>query len=50
MVGDLDAYLRLDPDSSRSRALRTTRDEAPQSLTREPNANPDEVLIPAVDH
>jgi tetratricopeptide (TPR) repeat protein len=50
MVGDLDAYLRLDPDSSRSRALRSTRDEAQQSLTREPNAKPDEALIPAVDH
>ena len=38
MVDDLDAYLRLDPDSSRSRALRTTRDQAQQSLTRDTNS------------
>lgn len=49
MVNDLDAYLRLDPDSSRSRALRTTRDEAQQSLAREQNAKSDEMLVPAVD-
>jgi len=49
MVDDLDAYLRIDPDSSRSRALRTTRDETQHSLNRDPNAKPDEVLIPAID-
>jgi tetratricopeptide (TPR) repeat protein len=49
MVNDLDAYMRLDPDSSRSRALRTTRDEAQQSLAREQNAKSDEMLVPAVD-
>jgi tetratricopeptide (TPR) repeat protein len=38
MVEDLDAYLRIEPDGARSRALRTTRDEAKQSLDREPNA------------
>ena len=34
MVDDLDAYLRLDPDGPRSRALRTTRDQAQQGLDR----------------
>lgn len=49
LVDDLDAYLRLDPDSSRSRALRTSRDAAQQSLDREPNAKPAESLSPALD-
>jgi hypothetical protein len=35
MVEDLDAYLRIEPDSPRSRALRTTRDEAQQALDRD---------------
>lgn len=34
MVDDLDAYLRIEPDSPRSRALRKTRDEAHQALDR----------------
>jgi tetratricopeptide (TPR) repeat protein len=43
MVEDLDAYLRIEPDSPRSRALRTTRDEAQQSLNREiTNSKPDD--------
>jgi tetratricopeptide (TPR) repeat protein len=43
MVEDLDAYLRIEPDNPRSRALRTTRDEAQQSLNREANnTKPDE--------
>lgn len=50
MVEDLDSYLRIEPDSSRSRALRMTRDEAEQSLNRESGAKPNEVLPdPAVD-
>jgi tetratricopeptide (TPR) repeat protein len=49
MVDDLDAYLRLDPDSSRSRALRTTRDTAQQSLTREIAPKPDDLPGPTVD-
>jgi tetratricopeptide (TPR) repeat protein len=49
VVDDLDAYLRLDPDSSRSRALRTTRDAAQQSLIHEPTAKSDETLVPAVN-
>jgi Flp pilus assembly protein TadD len=43
MVEDLDAYLRIEPDSPRSRALRTTRDEAQESLNHEAtNSNPDD--------
>jgi tetratricopeptide (TPR) repeat protein len=49
MVDDLDAYLRLDPDGPRSRALRTTRDEAQQSLARTPDAKPDDLPTPTVD-
>jgi tetratricopeptide (TPR) repeat protein len=49
MVEDLDAYLRIEPDGARSRALRTTRDEAQQSLDREPDAKPDQVPPPTVD-
>ena len=41
MADDLDAYLRLDPDSPRSRALRTNRNQAEQTLNREPNTKPD---------
>jgi tetratricopeptide (TPR) repeat protein len=40
MVDDLDAYLRLEPDGPRSRALRTSRDAAQQSLNLEPAPNP----------
>jgi tetratricopeptide (TPR) repeat protein len=50
MVDDLDAYMRIDPDSPRSRALRTTRDAAQQSLNLEPTSKPDEASLPsAVD-
>jgi len=50
VVEDLDAYLRLEPDSARSRALRMTRDEAEQSLNRDSGGKPNEVLAdPAVD-
>jgi tetratricopeptide (TPR) repeat protein len=47
MVDDLDAYLRLDPDSPRSRALRTTRDAAQQSLNLESSSKPDETSPPS---
>jgi hypothetical protein len=43
MVEDLDAYLRIEPDSPRSRALRTMRDEAEQTLNRDSGAKPNEV-------
>jgi tetratricopeptide (TPR) repeat protein len=43
VVGDLDAYLRIDPDSPRSRALRTTRDSIQQSLNRDTTAKPTEL-------
>jgi tetratricopeptide (TPR) repeat protein len=43
VVEDLDAYLRIEPDGARSRALRTTRDEAQQSLSPDPNAKPNEI-------
>ncbi len=49
MVKDLDAYLRIEPDGARSRALRTTRAEAQQSLNHESSAKPDEIPRPAVD-
>ncbi len=49
MVEDLDAYLRIEPDSPRSRALRTTRDEAQQSLAREIAPKPDDLPGPTVD-
>jgi tetratricopeptide (TPR) repeat protein len=51
MVDDLDAYLRLEPDGPRSRALRSSRDTAAQqSLSPAPTAKP-EALAPlsAVD-
>jgi tetratricopeptide (TPR) repeat protein len=44
MVDDLDAYLRLDPDSPRSRALRTTRDSVQQSLDPD---TPKKPVVPA---
>jgi tetratricopeptide (TPR) repeat protein len=46
VVDDLDAYLRLEPDGPRSRALRSSRDVTQQSLTRAPNSKPDEELAP----
>jgi tetratricopeptide (TPR) repeat protein len=49
VVEDLDAYLRIEPDGARSRALRTTRDEARQSLNPDPNAKPGEIPSPAVN-
>jgi tetratricopeptide (TPR) repeat protein len=49
VVEDLDAYLRIEPDGARSRALRTTRDEARQSLNPDPNAKPSEIPSPAVN-
>jgi tetratricopeptide (TPR) repeat protein len=49
VVEDLDAYLRIEPDGARSRALRTTRAEAQQSLNHESSAKPDEIPPPAVD-
>jgi tetratricopeptide (TPR) repeat protein len=49
MVEDLDAYLRIEPDGARSRALRTTRNEAEQSLNHEPSAKPDETPPLVVD-
>lgn len=35
MVEDLDAYLRLEPEGPRSRALRTTRDATQQTLSQD---------------
>jgi tetratricopeptide (TPR) repeat protein len=49
MIEDLDAYLRLDPNGPRSRSLRTTRDEAQQSLARTADAKPDDLPAPTVD-
>jgi tetratricopeptide (TPR) repeat protein len=49
MVEDLDAYLRIEPDGARSRALRTTRDETRQSLTRDSDAKPAEIPSPIVE-
>jgi tetratricopeptide (TPR) repeat protein len=50
MVDDLDAYLRLDPDSPRSRALRITRDAAQQALNLDATTKPDDSpRVPAVD-
>jgi len=49
VVEDLDAYLRLDPEGPRSRALRATRDEAEQSLNRETEPKPDEIPSTTVD-
>jgi tetratricopeptide (TPR) repeat protein len=49
VVEDLDAYLRIEPDGARSRALRTTRDEARQSLSPDPNAKPAEIPSPTVN-
>jgi tetratricopeptide (TPR) repeat protein len=50
LVEDLDAYLRIEPDGARSRALRTTRDEAEQSLNRDSDAKPNEVPRATVDY
>ena len=47
MVNDLDAYLRLDPDSARSRALRTSRDAAQQTVDRD--AAPKPVELPEAE-
>ena len=47
VVDDLDAYLKIEPDSPRSRALRTTRDAAQQSLNLDPATKPDEPLLPS---
>ncbi len=44
VVDDLDAYLRLEPDGPRSRALRTTRDAAQQSLNMDPTSKPDDAV------
>ena len=41
MVNDLDAYLRLEPDGPRSRALRTTRDAVQQTLNVDPATKPE---------
>lgn len=49
MVDDLDAYLRLEPDSPRSRALRTTRDAAEHSLNGENVPKPAEAPPTAVN-
>ena len=49
MVEDLDAYLRIAPDGARSRALRTTRAEAQQSLNPDPIAKPNEIPPPTSD-
>jgi tetratricopeptide (TPR) repeat protein len=49
MVEDLDAYLRIEPDGARSRALRTTRDEAQQSLGRDSDGKPVEIAPPTVN-
>jgi tetratricopeptide (TPR) repeat protein len=46
MVDDLDAYLRIDPDSPRSRAIRSTRDTAQHSLEHDAGKP---VEVPAVD-
>jgi tetratricopeptide (TPR) repeat protein len=50
MVEDLDAYLRIEPDGARSRALRTTRDEAKQSLSRGSEVKALELPTAGVDH
>ena len=49
VVEDLDAYLRIEPDGARSRALRTTRDETRQSLTRDSDGKPAEIAAPNVE-
>ena len=50
VVDDLDAYLRLEPDGPRSRALRTSRAAAQQSLDSDTTTKPDDALQPsAVD-
>jgi tetratricopeptide (TPR) repeat protein len=46
MVDDLDAYLRLEPDGARSRALRSSRDAAQRSLN---NDSKKAVELPAVE-
>jgi tetratricopeptide (TPR) repeat protein len=43
MIEDLDAYLRLEPEGSRSRALRTTRDSLQQALNRDATAKPADI-------
>ena len=48
MVNDLDAYLRLEPEGPRSRALRTTRDAVQQTLNDTPVAKPDDSLAPTI--
>lgn len=47
MVDDLDAYLRLEPDGPRSRALRSSRDAAQQSLNPAPATKPEALTPPA---
>ncbi|MBV8514354.1 MAG: tetratricopeptide repeat protein, partial [Acidobacteria bacterium] len=49
MVEDLDAYLRIDPDGPRSRALRTTRDEVAQVLNKQTVAKPSDSTTTTVD-
>jgi tetratricopeptide (TPR) repeat protein len=45
LVEDLDAYLRIDPDGPRSRALRITRDEAEQSSNRQTAIQSEETSV-----